>query len=459
MSSDKASNARFLEMGDTASFSLQVVDTDDEPVAIEGLVLVVNVVEMRNSRMQDVTDEYTTDAHGRVEVSFTHDDPRAGDDRQGDQASVRVRVTDVLDADGEDYPRIDPTRDTAPSDVTVDWSDRDSLPWDLSISQSVAYHEASDEGSGVRQTVRASLVDQYGDAVSGAKIRFWSNANNADMEGSGDDAEPTTWNNGLGGLDRYEFSANQSEIEADNDIDTGDVMTTDGDADVMAIPDVHNYADERTTNRRGVATKSYSRDAEEAYVETIRAAFNHNPDDGDTDIDEGEDPVNNPDFEDIGTSTNDDPYFFDDDTVEAVDDEFEGRALDLSAMAVHYWATEADDRNDSETVALRAVVVDTDSDLVVVTDNADSTTTPADDDEVLIVIYDSNDQFNTTSARVTMSYFEDTLEDEDDADTVDVDERSSLTFELEEDPEDGVNRITNTTGDNPSAPGRCVVAE
>ena len=456
VSSDKASNARFLEMGDTASFSLQVVDTDDEPVAIEGLVLVVNVVEMRNSRMQDVTDEYTTDAHGRVEISFTHDDPRAGDDRQGDQASVRVVVTDVLDADGEDYPRIDPTRDTAPSDVTVDWSDRDSLPWELSVSQSVAYHEASDEGSGVRNTVRASLVDQYGDAVSGAKIRFWSNANNADMTGSDDDAEPVTWNNGLGGLDRYEFSADQSDIEADNDIDTGDVKVIAGDAVVIEVPTVHNYADERTTNRRGVATKSYSRDAEEAYVETIMAAFNHNPDDGDTDILEGEDPVNNPDFMDVGTSTDDDPYF-----VDETDHEFNGRDLDLDAMAVHYWATEADDRNDSPIDALTAVVVDTDSNLVVVTDNADSDDPPAVDDEVLIVIYDSNDQFNTTSARVTMSYFEDTLDDtNDDADeTGDVDERSLLTFELEEDPEDGVNRITNTNGDNPSAPGRCVVAE
>jgi hypothetical protein len=461
VSSDKASNARFLEMGDTASFSLQVVDTDDEPVAIEGLVLVVNVVEMRNSRMQDVTDEYTTDAHGRVEISFTHDDPRAGDDRQGDQASVRVIVTDVLDADGEDYPRIDPTRDTAPSDVTVDWSDRDSLPWDLSISQSVAYHEASDEGSGVRHTVRASLVDQYGDPVSGAKIRFWSNADNADMEGSGDDAEPIPWNNGLGGLDRYEFSEDETMIVAtDNEIDVGDVKTDDdGDALAIAAADEHNYADERTTNRRGVATKSYSRDAEEAYVETIMAAFNHNPDDGDTDTDEGEDPVNNPDFEDVGMNTDDDPYFFDDIDVVAEDDEFEGRALDLTAMAVHYWATEADDRNDSPTDALTAVVVDTDSNLVVVTDNADSDTAPEADDEVLIVIYDSNDQFNTTSARVTMSYFEDTLEDEDDADTADVDERSLLTFELEEDPEDGVNRITNTNGANPSAPGRCVVEE
>ena len=179
VSSDKASNARFLELGDTANFSLQVVDTIGKPVAIEGLVLVVRIFETINTRDQDVeTGEYTTDAHGRAEISITHNDSRPGEDRQGDGATATVEVTDVLDADGEDYRRINPARPTAPSSATVDWSDRDPLPWSLSISQSVSYHEASDEGSGVRNTVRATLVDQYGDPVSGAKVRFWSEADN-----------------------------------------------------------------------------------------------------------------------------------------------------------------------------------------------------------------------------------------------------------------------------------------
>ena len=66
VSSDKAGNARFLELGDTANFSLQVVDTIGNPVAIEGLVLVVRIFETINSRERDVeTGEYTTDAHGR----------------------------------------------------------------------------------------------------------------------------------------------------------------------------------------------------------------------------------------------------------------------------------------------------------------------------------------------------------------------------------------------------------
>ena len=87
---------------------------------------------------------------------------------------------------------------------SVEWSDRDSVAWELTLSQNINYHEADDEGSGERHTVKATLVDQYGDAVSGAKIRFWSNANNADMTGTDPDSEDVPWNNGLGGVDRWD---------------------------------------------------------------------------------------------------------------------------------------------------------------------------------------------------------------------------------------------------------------
>ena len=469
--SDMADNARFLQMGDTATFAIQVVDTAGEPVALEGLVLVVNTVSRLNSRTQNVTDEYRTDAHGRAEVSFTHDDPRPGDERQGDDAAVTVTVKEVFDADGETvYTRIDNKRDQTPSGMdTVDWSDRDSLPWALSISQSVKYHEASDEGSGVRHTVRAELVDQYGDPVSGAKIRFWSNARNDD-----DDTNPVpvTYNNGLGGLDRYEYvdgGPDVDMIEADNDIDTGDPKTTAGVANASGDPDVRDYADERTTNRRGIATKSYSRDAGGAYVETISVAFNHNPDDGNVDTMD-DDPVNNPDFLDMG-GTDDirevtemvsyDPYWVPNPT-SIPDLEFSERELDLMKTEVHYWATEADDQSVG-TTALTAVVVSTDTNSVVVTDNVDGEEV-APDDMVLIVTYDSNDQFNvsnaTGAARVTMSYFESVLtaDGSDNDDTTD-EFASMLTFDLEEDPEEEVNTFTITNGRLPTTPGPCVIEE
>ena len=78
----------------------------------------------------------------------------------------------------------------------VTWTDSKPVATKLTLSQSVAYHEASRDASGVRHTVQATLVDQYGDPVSGVKIRFWSNANNGD--------EDMTWNDGLGGLDQLD---------------------------------------------------------------------------------------------------------------------------------------------------------------------------------------------------------------------------------------------------------------
>ena len=93
--SDKPGNARFLKLGDTANFDLQVVDDVGKDVALEGLVLSVRVRELRNGALlRDVVDDHETDAQGRVEITRTHDDPRPGADvsRQGDSASVEVSI-------------------------------------------------------------------------------------------------------------------------------------------------------------------------------------------------------------------------------------------------------------------------------------------------------------------------------------------------------------------------------
>ena len=133
-------------------------------------------------------------------------------------------VTDVQNADGTDYSRIkDPT-----GELGVDWSDRDSVPWDLTISQSIAYHEASDEGSGVRHTVRATLVDQYGDPLPNEKVRFWSSANNGNETEGCRIQSPYLGNDGLGGVIRY----TSISIVADSGLTVGtSLIDPDGDLD------------------------------------------------------------------------------------------------------------------------------------------------------------------------------------------------------------------------------------
>ena len=78
----------------------------------------------------------------------------------------------------------------------------------------------------------------------------------------------------------------------------------------------------------------------------------------------------------------------------------------------HYWAMEADD--DSEIDGDTVVVIDTDANIVVVTDQT-TAASYADDNTVFIVMYDGNDQFtvgmSNAADAVTMSVFESSLED------------------------------------------------
>ena len=146
------------------------------------------------------------------------------------------------------------------------------------------------------------------------------------------------------------------------------MRTTEANESIAEMGSEQNYADERTTNRRGVATKFYNRDSEHDQVETIWAAYNFNPGDGEADGD--------------GTGT--DMTF--DDTGETV-------------MTTHYWAEEAGN-NDDLTIAITVVVIDKDANSVVVSSGAAV---------VWLVKYDSNDQFTTSSVAGTMSAFEGAL--------------------------------------------------
>ena len=52
------------------------------------------------------------------------------------------------------------------------WSDGDSVATTLALGQAVKYHETDDDG--VRNTVTATLVDQYGDPIKNKKVALWS---------------------------------------------------------------------------------------------------------------------------------------------------------------------------------------------------------------------------------------------------------------------------------------------
>jgi hypothetical protein len=351
--------------------------------------------------IRTLVNEYKTDASGRIELPFSADDP---DTDKGAVNTVTLDFDVTLNADDSigtvdtESSGLMPDDDSglvendADTDAMVSWTDAKSKASNLSISQSVTYHEASKDASGVRHTVQATLVDQYGDPVRGVKVRFWSDANNRDD----DDA-----NDGLGGLDR----------DADGEVMDDNSATDEEDESAAATGSAEDYADERTTNRRGVATKFYNRDSEASQVETITAAFNLNPGDGQADGD-GDDT--DMDFDDTGETI----------------------------TAMHFWAVEADD--DSEITGDTVVAIDTDSNMLVVRNGSTNT--------VWIVNYDSNDQFSVGSGddpgAVTASVFESTLADGSDDEVA----ASTLNVAMAEDPGDGVNKLTNTNGTVPDAP-------
>ena len=166
-----ATNARILHFGDPVVLTFQLVDRKGDHIPHAG-------VEMRlYTRRTDSKGKRTsssrieaTDQAGRVQVTFREKDPSSG-----------TRETISLDVDARaSLPFDDKTtvlvvqNDSAglSSDAQLIWSDEEARATTLRLEQDQAYHEASDAGDGAQNTVRATLVDQYGDPITRERISF-----------------------------------------------------------------------------------------------------------------------------------------------------------------------------------------------------------------------------------------------------------------------------------------------
>ena len=382
--------ASTVPFGETVTITIQAVDGADgkgDPVAEADVEMTITTVEtsgMTNERTS--VQEHKTDASGRVELTFSYDDPDP--DANDDNVMVvvtRAKITGLDAADADDPVSV----------ATVTWSDDDAVATSLTLSQSVAYHLASDKGGGVRHTVTATLTDQYGDPISGVLVNFWSNANNADESAGELDAS----NNGLGGV---KGEAAIGSVKSCTDPDSEDMTKCDTYDNVD-----DNFGGTDKTNRKGVARKSYNRDSDDDFTEMIGAIAVIGKRDGAATEPDGDDGGDEPDAND------------ENDDIRADDD----ADTDGDQNMNHYWAEAAGDSS----VVGDAVVVDTDANTVVIqeTDGAN-----------WLAMYDSNDQFNAgatgDTGGVKMAIFEDNLE---------VD--NTLVIDLASDPEPGVNSFTN----------------
>ena len=246
-------NSKNLKFGDTVTYTLQVVNADGDPVAEKDVEVTVTAVitdttdgtgagannadvdmnsVLTGNQLRSTTSTnsavHKTDAAGRIQVSYTQDDPD-GNVKNRDEVTLTLTVASTPNPD---ISKANDQDTTTPNDgIQVIWSDDDAVASTLTLSQRVMYHETNDDG--VSNSLMATLVDQYGDPVRSVKVKVWSTVSNP-VDGD---------SLGLGG-------------------------SADGTAGTAADP-----ADRRTTSRRGVATKTYTRVETDAATETLGAQY------------------------------------------------------------------------------------------------------------------------------------------------------------------------------------------
>ena len=392
LSDDLKKSAIRVKFGDTVTYTLQIVDINGDPVADEGLGVMVTATEDDTSDRTDTADEpgngekrgdirtvetvYKTDAAGRIEFSYTADDPDSAKD-SADQITLTLIAVPATD---EPVPAVAvggivikaTDVDADEGGVQTIWTDAASVAETLVLNQAVSYHETNDDG--VRNTVTATLVDQYGNPVRNQRVAFWSTVLNPD---TGDRL-------GLGG-------------STDNDPET-----------MNAVGSAMNPADHRPTSPSGVATKFYSRDDPAAGQEMLGAQYVLMR--GDC-------------LDSLVTCTDEGPT----EAVAAPVDADHDKAINAAGAGItHYWVTAVS----GDVGPSPVLVVDTDNNSIVLGPE----TGPR------LVTYKAGDQFRIRGAAATMEAFEKALsvaetnpmkdpdqvaavigDDEDDINTFDID--------------------------------------
>ena len=217
---DLPEHARKVPFGIWVNLTFQVVDEDGKRVEERGVELRIRTIERNDGRLvRDRTNTHSTDSSGQIELRFRHSDPSSVSDDPDATLDLNVERTDL---------RIDDrTAVRVTTGPLLQWSDDEDRPSVLLLEQPSPHSVPTAAGRGRRNTVTATLLDQYGDPVRGERIHFLSN-----------DAD---------GLAYYRVG------ESDEDQSRA------------------KSAYRKTTGRRGTASISYYRDSDLPSVETITA--------------------------------------------------------------------------------------------------------------------------------------------------------------------------------------------
>lgn len=375
-----------MKFGRTVKVTIQVADEDNNPVAKEDVSLGIQQVVTSAAKQgatgsrNESSSTQKTDASGKIELSFTQNDPTAGNNGDTD-ATVVLTITDpdatdnleLKNSEGEE-PGAAEAEGSLSNDGMVrlnagsanavrmglTWSDDDANPENhtLKLSQRDEYTEASEEGSGAQSSVTATVTNEYGEPVGGVLVTFNSN----DDEG------------------------------------------------IMGIENVRNKSG-NTGARSGARRISYQRDSDTGGIETIWVTTN---------VVIGATTVGCTDTEADCEETDDTPIYL------------QIANADADGALVHYWPAKADDAT-STTENDIIVIRSTEENTIVFTttkgecpdDRKDdpATTGPMMDEECTetddtssIAVYDDNDHFTVGAQPVTMEDFEKALDEKEEND-------------------------------------------
>ena len=164
--------------GRSVTFSLRLVDEDEEPVAQEGVEIEIRTEEERDGTARGRrTHIYFTDSAGEVQFTYHIRDP--GSRANHDDTYLTIGVLDSSNLRIIDKSAVGVVGDDQRAQDRLPWSSEDKAPNAVVLELPTEYHPATDTGRGARNRVIATLVDQYGEPVRGKLIHFRS----GDMNG------------------------------------------------------------------------------------------------------------------------------------------------------------------------------------------------------------------------------------------------------------------------------------
>lgn len=263
---------RFLKFGDSVTFTWQVADDEDEPVAQSGYKIPITATRYGVDGTSGSSGRtHTTDEDGKVELTFTFAGTSAADETARVTLSVGA-VTGPAVPDGQTWTVTDKTtnkmiaadavipdpadtdaedgQDTLPHPdagrFVASWSEAAAVVTTLKLENPNSFVIASDEGDGAGNSLVATLSDQYGDGVGGGTVFFRS-------------TDPT----GLGARE----GAVRCAALLGSDREDSNALSDDC---WRGSPKGLNR---RTTNSAGLARFSYNRDSDEGGEEWLWASY------------------------------------------------------------------------------------------------------------------------------------------------------------------------------------------